>query len=92
VIVLQGPQSFPFGDLGVALRLNLSLAFAICIFGLREDPEEVFTLLRRGQIKLYLLEATGKKGQVPTVLTTLPDLSITAIVSPNGGILTGKWC
>jgi hypothetical protein len=43
VIVLQGPQSFPFGDLGVALRLNLSLAFAICIFGLREDPEEVFT-------------------------------------------------
>lgn len=44
VEVLHSPDGFSLGDLRIAFRLNLGLAFAVGIFGIAEDAEELFAL------------------------------------------------
>lgn len=84
-IVLQGFQRLLFGNPSILLGLKGRLALAISVLGLVEDAEEVFALGEGGQ---SAWSGSGRT-RIPTVLTTLPDLSITAMVSPNGGMMTG---
>ena len=44
VEVLHSPDGFFLGDLCTAFRLNLGFAFAVGIFGIAEDTEELFAL------------------------------------------------
>jgi len=79
----------PFGDslrnFRIPFRLDLRLALAIGILGLIPDTKEVLALLGDMNYKgNKLFKENGSK--LRTVLTTFPDLSMTATVSPNGGI------
>ena len=71
-----------FGSFGTALGFILGLTLAVGGLGLVEDAEELFTLV----CCQYTLR-TRRDRDAFTVLTTLPDLSITAIVWPNGGMV-----
>lgn len=44
VEVLHSPDGFFLGDLCIAVRLHLGFAFAVGIFGIAEDAEELFAL------------------------------------------------
>ena len=44
VEVLHSPDGFSLGELRIAFRLNLGFAFAVGIFGIAEDTEELFAL------------------------------------------------
>lgn len=64
----------------IALRLDLSFALAVGRLGLLEDIDNVLALCRHSLVDGHVNVHTGG---VLTLLTTLPDLLMTVMVSPT---------